>query len=128
MLQVATVELQINDGDANPALLTAFVVTTALLVACSLMAVMISTCILPHVEAVAKMSQISEVSLSPHENMVNLIDISWVMANTASLFFFTLDVILMCWIKVIILLIIIILVIIIILLYFSLRTSLEQLQ
>lgn len=30
--QVATVELQINDEDANPALLVAFVVTTALLV------------------------------------------------------------------------------------------------
>ncbi|XP_021966293.2 calcium release-activated calcium channel protein 1 isoform X2 [Folsomia candida] len=96
---VATVELQINDEDANPALLVAFVVTTALLVGTSMMAIMISTCLLPHIQAVAKMSLISQVGQSPHERMAHLVDLSWVMANTASLFFFTLDVILLCWIK-----------------------------
>jgi hypothetical protein len=93
------VELQINDEDANPALLIAFVITTALLVATSMIAVIIATCILPHIQAVAKMALISEVNRSPHENMSVLIDISWVLANTASLFFFTLDIILLCWIK-----------------------------
>lgn len=88
-IKVATVELQIND-DANPALLTAFVITTALLVGTSMMAVMISTCILPHIQAVAKMSNVSLVGQSPHERMTFLVDLSWVLANTASLFFFTL--------------------------------------
>lgn len=45
---VATVELQIND-DANPVLLLAFTVTTALLVCTTMMSIMISTCILPHI-------------------------------------------------------------------------------
>jgi len=64
-----------------------------------MIAVIIATCVLPHIQAVAKLSMISEVKQSPHDKMSTLIDISWVLANTASLFLFTLDVILMCWIK-----------------------------
>lgn len=96
---VVTVELQINDGDANEALLTAFVITTSFLVASSMLAVMISTCVLPHIEAVAKMGMISQVGQSPHDKMIHLINLCWVLTNTVSIFLFTLDVILMSWIK-----------------------------
>ncbi|CAL8130592.1 unnamed protein product [Orchesella dallaii] len=96
---VGTVELQINDDDVNPPLLCAFVITTALLVGTCMIAIIISTCILPHLEAVAKTASISDANQSPHDKMMRLIDISWVLTNSASLFFFTLDVILMSWIK-----------------------------
>lgn len=92
-------ELQINDDDVRPPLLIAFVVTTALLVGTCMIAITISTCVLPHLESVAKTSNISGANQSPHDKMQRLIDISWILTNSASLFFFTLDVILMCWIK-----------------------------
>lgn len=65
-MQVATVELQIND-DANPYLLTAFTITTSLLVCSTMMALMISTCVLPYIQAVVKMG--GEAKESPHEEM-----------------------------------------------------------
>ncbi|CAL8072714.1 unnamed protein product [Orchesella dallaii] len=95
---VATVELQIND-DAHPVLLTAFTVTTALLVCTTMMAIMISTCILPHIQVIAEMSPNSKANESPHDLMMWYIDLSWVLANTVSIFLFTLDVIILCWIK-----------------------------
>jgi calcium release-activated calcium channel protein 1 len=64
--QVATVELQVN-SDANPYLLTAFGVTTALLCTSSMMAVMISTCILPYIQTVVKVGK--DPKESPHEEM-----------------------------------------------------------
>ncbi|CAL8139890.1 unnamed protein product [Orchesella dallaii] len=96
---VATVELQIND-DANPYLLVAFTVTTALLVCTTMMSIMISTCILPHIAVVAKIGPPhASPDESPHDRMRFFIDFSWVLANTISIFLFTLDVILLCWIK-----------------------------
>ncbi|XP_021960593.2 calcium release-activated calcium channel protein 1 [Folsomia candida] len=95
---VATVELQINE-DAHPYMLTAFTVTTALLVCTTMLAIMISTCILPHVTVVAKMHPHSKPHESPHDAMMWYIDLSWVLANSTSIFLFTLDVILLCWVK-----------------------------
>lgn len=60
---------------------------------------MISTCILPHVTVVAKMFPHSKARESPHDLMMSYIDLSWVLANTLSIFFFVLDVILLCWVK-----------------------------
>lgn len=97
--KVATVELQINDGDVRPPLLLAFVITTALLVGTCMTAIVIATCVLPHLESVAKTAEVSAAHLSPHDEMTRIIDISWILTNTASLFLFTLDVILMSWIK-----------------------------
>jgi calcium release-activated calcium channel protein 1 len=96
---VATVELQIND-DANPYLLSAFTVTTALLVCTTMMALMISTCVLPYIQVVAKLSPShAQAKESPHDEMMWFIDLSWVLANTISIFLFTLDVVLLSWIK-----------------------------
>lgn len=60
---------------------------------------MISTCILPHITVVAKMHPHCKARESPHDSMMCYIDLSWVLANTLSIFLFTLDVILLCWIK-----------------------------
>jgi len=63
------------------------------------MAIMISTCILPHIQAVAKMSPNCKPNESPHDSMMRYIDLSWVLANSVSIFLFTLDVIILSWIK-----------------------------
>lgn len=97
--QLATIELQINEEDANPALLTAYAITTALLVGTSMIAFSIGTCILPYLEAATHAFGISGSDLAPHDKLMRLVDISWILTNSASLFLFTLDFILMCWIK-----------------------------
>lgn len=65
----------------------------------TMLAIMISTCILPHIETVAELYPSSKPHESPHEKMAFYIDLSWVLANSISIFLFTLDVILLCWIK-----------------------------
>jgi len=95
---VATVELDFKK-DENIYLLTTFAVTTALLVSSAMLSIMIATCILPHIESVAKMNSMDMASQSPHDLLINYIDLSWVLANTVSIFLFILDVILICWIK-----------------------------
>lgn len=61
--------------------------------------IIIANCLVPHLESVAKTAKISDANQSPHDKMMRLIDISWILTNSASLFFFTLNIILMCWIK-----------------------------
>ncbi|CAG7725492.1 unnamed protein product [Allacma fusca] len=95
---VATVELQIRKC-TSPILLTSFAVTTALLVTTTMLSIMIATCILPHLEAVAKLDSIHLMKESPHEALIKYIDLSWVLANTFSILLFIVDVILLCWIK-----------------------------
>lgn len=60
---------------------------------------MIATCILPHIEAVAKLESISLARKSPHDDVSFYIDLAWFLANTVSIFLFIVDVILLCWIK-----------------------------
>jgi len=93
------VELQIN-ADANPYLLSAFTIVTALLVCTTMLALMISTCVLPYIQVISKLgpSQVKACE-SPHDEMMYFIDLSWVLANTISIFLFILDVILLSWIK-----------------------------
>ena len=91
-------ELQIQPC-TNEFLLTSFAVTTALLVSSTMLSIMICTCILPHVEAIAKLNTLDLASQSPHDLLIFYIDLSWVLANTVSIFLFILDVVLLCWIK-----------------------------
>lgn len=95
------VEVQLCDSkDPVPtALLVAFAICTTLLVSVHMLALMISTCILPHVEAVASMPGFVAVSESPHESLSLYIELAWTFSTVFGILLFMLEIIILCWVK-----------------------------
>lgn len=76
------VELQINTPTNVPEwLFVLFAVCTTVLVAVHIFALMISTYILPNIEAIAKLEICEMVSESPHERMKGFIEIAWAFST-----------------------------------------------
>ncbi|XP_023239323.1 calcium release-activated calcium channel protein 1-like [Centruroides sculpturatus] len=80
-------------------LLIAFSVCTTLLVAVHMLALMISTCILPNVEAVASVHSFAAVSESPHEKMHYYIELAWAFSTVFGILLFLLEIAILCWVK-----------------------------
>lgn len=96
------VEVQLCENQKHPipfSLLIAFAICTTLLVSVHMLALMISTCILPNVEAVASMQGLIPISESPHEKLSHYVEIAWIFSTVFGILLFMIEVILLCWVK-----------------------------
>ena len=116
------VEIQLSKnqvGDLPEPLLILFAICTTLLVAVHMLALLISTCILPNMEAISSLhtfryyfivlsfySQLNFVHFlfslvheSPHENLHMCIELAWGCSTVLGILLFMIEVIILCWIQ-----------------------------
>eukprot|EP00088_Acartia_fossae_P051402 TRINITY_DN5772_c1_g1_i1.p1 TRINITY_DN5772_c1_g1~~TRINITY_DN5772_c1_g1_i1.p1 ORF type:complete len:299 (+),score=110.19 TRINITY_DN5772_c1_g1_i1:101-997(+) len=97
---VAMVEIQI-DRSIPTGLLIAFAVCTVLLISVHMLALMISTCILPNVEAVSNLhlQTTNTVNESPHTKMSLIIELAWGFSTVIGILLFLVEIMILCWVK-----------------------------
>lgn len=91
------VEIQLSKS-IPPQLLIAFSICTTLLVSVHMLALMISTCILPNLEAVASVHGIAAVSESPHEKMHLYIETAWAFSTVFGILLFMAEIAILSWV------------------------------
>ncbi|GLV36834.1 orai [Carabus blaptoides fortunei] len=97
---VAMVELQINEPTTVPEwLFVLFAVCTTVLVSVHIFALMISTYILPNIDAISKLEVCELVTESPHERMRGFIELAWAFSTVLGLFLFLVEIAILCWVK-----------------------------
>jgi len=69
------------EKDIPSGLIITFTVCTTLVVAIHLIALFISTCILPHIDAIANSDDDTELAHSPHVRLHWFIEASWIFST-----------------------------------------------
>ena len=97
---VAMVEIQIDEFVPESLLIT-FAVCTVLLIAVHMLALMISTCILPNVEAVANLHYQTQKTVfeSPHMKMNSIVELAWGFSTVLGILLFLVEIAILCWVK-----------------------------
>ncbi|XP_076434797.1 calcium release-activated calcium channel protein 1-like [Babylonia areolata] len=95
---VAMVEIQVDDTVPDP-LLIVFGICTTLLVTVHLVALMISTCILPNIEAISNVHNLQAVNESPHDKMRHCVEMSWICSTGLGILLFMVEIALLLWVK-----------------------------
>ena len=60
---------------------------------------MISTCILPHIEAVSNVHNVNAIKESPHETMEKFIQMAWGFSTGFGIILFLLEITIICWMQ-----------------------------
>ena len=93
------VETQVDEDVLAPGLVITFSACTALVVAVHLLALMISTCILPNIEAVSNVHNVTAVLESPHDKMHLYIEMSWIFSTGLGILLFLVDMAIIAWVR-----------------------------
>ena len=93
------VQLDESEGPLPMWLLVAFAACTTLLVSVHMLALMISTCISPHIEAIASVPGLFSVAESPHEKMSFYVEVAWAFSTVFGILLFMIEIIILCWLK-----------------------------
>ncbi|CAF1097222.1 unnamed protein product [Adineta ricciae] len=96
---VAMVEISLDDhknSKGSAPLLVVYSIITCLLVGVHLLALMISTCILPQLEAD---SLLGYEEYASHETMHIYIELAWILSTGFGIFLFLVEIAIVCWVK-----------------------------
>merc|ERR1719195_905492 len=94
--------VEINIDDVVPeSLMILFAVSTVLLIAVHMLALMISTCVLPNVEAVANLHFQTQKTVfeSPHGTMNFIVELAWGFSTVLGILLFLVEIAILCWVK-----------------------------
>lgn len=92
------VEAEVNER-VSTGLMIAFSVCTTLVVTVHLLALMISTCILPNIEAVSNIHNISSIHESVHDKMHWYIEMAWIFSTGIGILLFMTQMAMLAWVR-----------------------------